>query len=233
MNLIIIRAEEINNGLVRFEDHRFDHIKKVLKSEKGSKLKAGLLNGHVGHAEVVFINDSYVELFFTPEKEPPIAPQISLIMSLPRPKVFRRILFSAVTIGIKDIHIINSWRVEKSYWDSPYITKPHIEKYTLEALAQCKDTIMPDVSFHRYFMQFMDEVLPMMPEERSRYIAHPYSTNSYKPSAPAIVAIGPEGGFVEKELKTFEDRGFTPFNAGERVLTSEHFVPFVLGSIID
>jgi RsmE family RNA methyltransferase len=233
MNLIIIRPEELSDGLVRISDPRFTHIHKYLKPEKGSRLKAGVLNGHIGTAEVMDITDSYAELRFTPEKEPPAPPKISLILALPRPKVFRRMLFSAVSIGVKDIHIINSWRVEKSYWDSPYISAESVDKVCIEALSQCKDTVMPDVTFHRFFNNFIDEALPMMPEERSRYIAHPYSENSFKPCEPAIIAIGPEGGFIEKELDTFTGRGFVPFTIGERVLTSEHFIPFVLGSVIN
>lgn len=233
MNLIIFRPEEISDGLVSVSDERFKHIKKYLKPQPGSVLRAGILNGHIGSASVISINDDFAQLKFTPEKESPDHPKVSLIMALPRPKVFRRMLFSAVSIGVKDIHIINSWRVEKSYWESPYISEESVDRICLEALSQCKDTIMPIIRFHRFFNNFIEDELPFMPEDRCRYIAHPYSENSFKPSEPAIIAIGPEGGFIEKELSTFTDKGFVPFSMGDRVLTSEHFIPFILGSVIN
>ena len=93
MNLIIIRPEELSDGLFRVSDSRFTHIIKYLKPVIGSRLKAGILNAHLGFAEVMDITDSYAELRFIPDREPPAPPKISLILALPRPKVFRRMLF--------------------------------------------------------------------------------------------------------------------------------------------
>jgi RsmE family RNA methyltransferase len=232
MNLILIAEDEISSQTVLLTDYRAEHIIKVLKSKVGDTLRLGVINGDVGTGEVLSVQKNAVEIKFTPECKPPKAPEVSIVMSLPRPKAFRRILFGMVSAGIKDIHIINSWRVEKSYWDSPYITPEHIRRYCLEALSQSKDTIMPAINFHRFFMEFMEEALPAIPSDRKRFLAHPYAAEQSELSAPAVVAIGPEGGFVEREIETFYRFGFQSFSTGERVLTTEHFVPFVLGKLL-
>lgn len=232
MNLLLLHREELIDGRAELRDSRADHIRKILKAEKGDTLKAGLVNGQVGRALVTDAGCGGVSVEFSPEKEPPAAPAVTLILALPRPKVFRRILFGAVSCGVKDIHIINSWRVEKSYWDSPYISPEQTDRICLEALSQSKDTIMPEITFHRFFMGFMEEGLPKIPADRKRYLAHPYGSSGESPSLPAALAVGPEGGFVEKETETFGRFGFTLFSYGERTLTTEHFVPFMLGSLI-
>lgn len=232
MNLLLLKPDELTDGTALITDRRAEHILKVIKAREGDTLRAGILGGAVGSAAVLKASDGAVTVSFTPEAEPPGSPDISLILALPRPKAFRRILFCAVSCGIKDIHIINSWRVEKSYWESPYIHPDNIADHCAEALSQAKDTIMPAVTFHRFFMGFMEEGLTAIPERRGRYIAHPYAQEGKRPELPAAVAIGPEGGFIEREVQTFERFGFSLFTAGSRTLTTEHFVPYMLGSLI-
>ncbi|ADD68770.1 protein of unknown function DUF558 [Denitrovibrio acetiphilus DSM 12809] len=231
MNLLVLNQLEMHGGKAVVTDWRASHIRYVLKSAEGETIKAGILNGEIGKAVIEDISDSGVTVSFQPEKAPPEACDVSLILALPRPKAFRRILFGIVTAGVKDVHVINTWRVEKSYWQSPYLSDENINKYCLEALMQCRDTVMPDIHFYRFFTDFFEEGLPTIPEKRTRFIAHPYGDSGAFVRSPAAVAIGPEGGFIDRELETFIRAGFTPFSLGERILTTEHFVPFVLGSV--
>lgn len=230
MNLLLLSENELEKSRVTLSDSRALHIIKIIKPNKNDSLKAGIINGQTGHAVVRGIAEDAVELEFYAESEPPAPSDISLILALPRPKVFRRVLFSAVSCGVKDIHIINSWRVEKSYWDSPYISGDSVDKICLEALSQAKDTVLPRVRFHRFFMEFFEQGLNEIPGRRTKYLAHPGGKKT-DIKAPAAVAVGPEGGFIEREVGTFEKNGFTAFSPAERVLTTEHFVPFVLGKL--
>lgn len=233
MNLLLFKADELTDGIAVISDSRARHIIKVLKTEKGGLLKAGVINGPTGTARLTGISGDKLTMEFAAEGESPAAPDMSLIMALPRPKAFRRILFCAVSCGVKDIHIINSWRVEKSYWESPYIDSANVESVCLEALSQAKDTVMPAIRFHRFFTGFMEEGLPLIPEGRGRYLAHPYGAKTDRPKMPAAAAVGPEGGFIEREVETFAGNGFELYSAGERTLTTEHFVPFMLGSLLN
>ena len=46
-----------------------------------------------------------------------------------------------------------------------------------------------------------------------------------------LVAVGPEGGWIERELDTFVDRGFTPVSLGPRILRVETAVPVLLSRL--
>lgn len=230
MNIILIRQNEINEGVAVLTDDRHRHILKVLKSAEGSTIKAGILGGMTGTAKVIRIDSSSVVLEPHCADTPPKAPSITVALALPRPKVFRRVLFGMVCAGIKNIHIINSWRVDKSYWDSPYLEQERLDEYCFDALSQARDTIMPKIMFHRYFMGFMEQAVPEMPAE-GRYFAHPYGAKKTRPQSPCSIVIGCEGGFIEKEVKTFADNGFTPFSLGDRILTTEYAVPYILGML--
>ena len=65
----------------------------------------------------------------------------------------------------------------------------------------------------------------------ARLLAHPGATSSSarQPKPPAVVAIGPEGGWVPFEVELLEAHGFRPFSLGPRILRVETAVPYVFG----
>ncbi len=228
MNIILIRPEETNGTNATIKGDRFKHIKEVLKGKMGTVIRTGLLGGQMGTSVIIGINSYSVMLKMNHTEEPPEPSGVTVILALPRPKVYRRIVFGMVCAGVKDIHIINTWRVDKSYWDSPYLEKARLNEYFFDALQQAKDTMMPRLTYHRFFNDFINDALPSLPAE-NRYFAHPYDSSETEFSTPAVVAIGCEGGFIEKEADSFIRNGFKPFSLGERILTTEYAVPYVLG----
>ncbi len=227
MNIILIKPEETYEGTARISGERCTHITRVLKLSVGDSLKTGILSGKLGTAVITDIQTDSISLRLDCAVEPPIPSPVSIVLALPRPKAFRRIFFGLVCAGVKDIHIINSWRVDKSYWESPYLERT--DEYIFEALQQSKDTIPPKVTFHRYFMGFIENGLTEMPE--NRYIAHPSGAEVNEFEKPLCLAVGCEGGFIQKELDTFEMHGFRQFSIGERILTTEYAVPYILGML--
>ena len=49
---------------------------------------------------------------------------------------------------------------------------------------------------------------------------------------PLVLAIGPEGGWIERELDTFVARGFTPCSLGAPILRVESAVSAALGQLV-
>jgi RsmE family RNA methyltransferase len=48
---------------------------------------------------------------------------------------------------------------------------------------------------------------------------------------PAVVAIGPEGGWIPYEVGMLEARGFQAFSLGPRILRVDVAVPYILGQL--
>lgn len=231
MNIIILKESELKEGRAEVSGRRLKHLKETLKKNDGDELKAGVLGGKLGTAQVEQVGEEKAVLMFTPDNDPPAPLNVRLTIALPRPKVLRRVLYTLTCLGVKDIHIFNSWRVEKSYWSSPLLEG--IDDFLIPALEQAKDTILPTVTFHRFFNPFIRETLPQISKDTLRLAAHPAgSPLKSRPQEPVTLVIGAEGGFIQKELDTLEEIGFSFFSFGERVLNVESAVPYILGRLL-
>jgi 16S rRNA (uracil1498-N3)-methyltransferase len=64
-------------------------------------------------------------------------------------------------------------------------------------------------------------------------IAHPGAPpiETVAQPGPCVLAIGPEGGWIQRELDTFIERGFAPVSLGTPILRVEAAVATVLGQL--
>jgi 16S rRNA (uracil1498-N3)-methyltransferase len=229
MNVLLFDSKEVSTNILSISDHRAEHIKKVLRLQVGDSLRVGEINGKLGIAEVAEVGASVTLAIRSLDDSPPAKSPIELILALPRPKSLRRIFRATANLGIKRIHIIHSYRVEKSYWSAPTL-KPELLRATLlEGLSIAKDTVMPEVHLHKLFKPFAQDLAPRLEAVRS-FVAHPSEISSAVGTIPLtdkpiLIAIGPEGGFTEYEVKLFNEAGFDDLSLGDRVLSVETAIP--------
>ncbi len=238
MNLILLQEKDLI-GQDQAElaespsDGRFRHICKVLKAKEGDELFCGMVNGKMGQGRIVSLTDSSVIMDLDLSLLPPEPPDITLVLALPRPKMLKRIVQTVTSLGIKKIHLINSWRVEKSFWGSPFL-KPHaLYPYMEAGLEQSRDTILPRISQHRFFSSFVHETLPEICAGKKGLVAHPRASEPcpFHLQTPVVLAVGPEGGFIDEEITAFEEQDMTCVSLGQRVLRVETAVPFLIGRL--
>ncbi|HUR83182.1 MAG TPA: 16S rRNA (uracil(1498)-N(3))-methyltransferase [Thermoanaerobaculia bacterium] len=218
MNLILLfQSDFIEDGRVRLMDRRLAHVTNVHRAAVGDALTVGLCGGAIGTGVVTSL--SPLELSVSFDREPPPALPLTLILALPRPKVLNRVIASATSLGVKEIHLINSWRVEKSYWKSPRLSSENLSEQSILGLEQARDTRLPTITLHRLFRPFIESFTP-----RGRaLVAHPGAVAECPRSVSGEVtlAIGPEGGFIAEEIGSFERAGFVPVSLGPRILRVE------------
>lgn len=235
MNLLLLKSDDfIGENLVEVSGRRFQHLKKILKVVSGQNLSVGMLNGKIGIGIVTDIVAHSIRLSVQLKDEPPTPVECTLILALPRPLMLKRILQSVTSLGIKNIHLIQTDHVEKSYWNSSDLDPNTLEEQLLLGLEQSRDTLLPVLTLHRRFDTFCRDTLPQLSTNRLCLLAHP---GEYPPcpaniSGPLILAIGPEGGFTENEVNDFADKGFIQVQIGKRILRVETAVTALLGRLL-
>ena len=180
MNLILIEEKDYaGKSRVRLRGRALKHAKEVFKATKGDELTVGLLNGKMGKGRVTTIENGFLDMELNLHSDPPPPLAVTLIIALPRPKMLSRVLESATSMGVKDMYIINSWRVEKSYWLSPKLEEGNIREHLIAGLEQAKDTILPQVHLRRLFTPFIREELPVLMKGSLPLVAHPVASDSF------------------------------------------------------
>ncbi len=239
MNLILIEPDELQGREVVLRDRRADHIRKVLRSQVGDTIRLGLLNGPLGTGTITRLEKKEVALAVLLGTEtPPPPPPLDLILALPRPIMLKRVLAQATSMGVSRIFLINANRVEKSFFTASQVRDQDFSEPLRLGLEQAVDTRMPQISLHPRFRPFVEDLLPtLLRDTPCRLLAHPagkpVSALAALPS-PAkgiILAIGPEGGWVDFELAKFSEQGFATFSMGPRILRVDTAVPALLAQL--
>ncbi|NTU42344.1 MAG: 16S rRNA (uracil(1498)-N(3))-methyltransferase [Nitrospirales bacterium] len=234
MNLILLSDRDFTTpDRVRLTGRRLGHALEVLKARTGDSLTVGKINGLMGKGVITGIDRTSLEMEITLDQEPPPPLPVTLILSLPRPKVLRRVLSSVTTMGVKTIYLINSFRVEKSFWQTPFLREDSVREQLILGLEQAKDTVMPQVHLRKLFRPFVEDELPGIIRGTTPLIAHPHGSEPIPcgMSCTVTLAIGPEGGFIPYEVERLKETGFRAVSLGERILTVETAVPALLGRI--
>jgi len=175
MNLILLQKDIIKDGKVEITGQKLQHILSYIKPSVGDTLKTGILNGLMGEGIVTDIDDYKLALTLMISDTPPPPIPLKLIIAMPRPKVLNRVIQHASAIGIKEIYIIKTWRVEKSYWESPVLEKENLQNQMITGLEQGKDTVLPEIIIRKRFKPFVEDELPSIVNGTLAFVAHPVS----------------------------------------------------------
>ncbi len=236
MNLIILFKSDFIEGKrrVRIQDHRLAHILEVNRPSVGDELRVGLVNGNIGGGRITLINEKRVEMDVVLDREPPAPLQFTLVFAMVRPRIFKRVITQVSAMGIKRIILINSYRVEKSFWKSPVLEKDSLTKYLIMGLEQGQDTIVPEVLIRPLFKPFVEDELPDIIKGTLPFVAHPYASEQcpYNIGKPVTLAVGPEGGFITYEINKLIECGFTAVHMGERTLHVESAIPGLISRLM-
>jgi RsmE family RNA methyltransferase len=176
------------------------------------------------------------------DKKPPAKLDLTVVLALPRPKVLRRLIMDMTSLGVNKLIIVNSYRSQKSYWQSPLLNR--IDEFVLEGLQQAIDTVPLEIEFKKYFKPFVEDEFPALlldKEQNNAVIAHPYASqswksylvSSHKETMPKVLCIGAEGGWIDYEVNLLCQHGCKAVSLGERILRTETVVSVLLGQWLE
>lgn len=234
MNLLLFSAADRSDGdRILIQGRQRQHLHQHLNARPGDTLKVGELHGRMGTGTVLADTDAGIEIQIDLTSPPPPPLPIKLVLALPRPKMLRRILQTIATLGVEELHLINSYRVEKSYWQTPWLDREAIRDQLLLGLEQGGDTRLPAVHLHQRFKPFVEDQLPALISGTTPLVAHPYSAAPCPIAAnrPLTLAIGPEGGFIPYEVDKLVQCGFESVTLGARILRVETAIPVLIGRL--
>ena len=224
MNRILFEPRELqSDGTVTLFGTRAEHIRAVLGAEPGRVLRVGLVDGLAGMGRVLACDQETARLAVTLEEMTP-APWIDLLLAVPRPKALKRLWAQLAALGVGRIVLLGAARVEREYFATHWLQERYYRPLLMEGLSQAGTTALPQVTFERRFRPYVEDRLDTDFPDSARLLAHPGAVarpTGLAAGARILLAIGPEGGWTEFELRMLEARGFSRFSLGTRTLRTD------------
>ena len=222
MNMILFDALPEGN-LIPASDERARHILEVLKLKEGDTFRMGIINQSEGDAVITSIKDDGVFFSYEPKTVPVMHP-VTLLCAQVRPICMKRILREAVSLGVKRIILCGSDTGEKSYLSSNLYKTGEYKEYLLDGAMQACHAGMSEV----LFTNTADGAIRMVNEHCSGSdlivldnVVGSVPLSSAEIGPEAVIAIGPERGWSDRERRLFSEAGYRPMLLGSRVLRTE------------
>jgi len=225
MNLILFEPGE-TPGTLPGTDGRARHLTKVLRKQPGDRFDAGILGGGVGRALVERVGeDGSVTFSLAVTAPPPARLPVRVAVGFPRPIQLRRILRDLTGMGVERIDLVGSDLGEKSYRDTKLLCDGGARAAMIEGASQSRDAALPGLAVFRRLDAWLDS-LPA--GDGGVLLAAADNVNadgSFFTVAPgfngAVLAVGPERGWSDRERALFAAAGFARLSLGARALRTE------------
>ncbi|WP_299731836.1 16S rRNA (uracil(1498)-N(3))-methyltransferase [uncultured Endozoicomonas sp.] len=236
MNLLLIEEKNVFNGChAVITGRQLKHVHEVHRANTGDAIRIGVMNGLMGSGRITSLSGQEMSVDIVLDMQPPPALPLTVLLALPRPKMLKRSLQHLAALGVKKIILMNSYRVEKSFWQSPWLSPEKIREQLVLGLEQARDTLLPEVVLEKRFKPFVEDRLPILMEGKRGLVAHPVGGQAcpHQVTESAVLAIGPEGGFIEYEVDKLEQAGFERIHLGPRILRVETAVTAIVSKLYD
>ena len=233
MNIVLLDPRQTESPIWMISAKRqLEHLRTHVNVQVGDTLKVGIRGGKRYLTEVLSVTEQQIQLQSIHEEIVPKKLPVTLIVAMPRPKVLRRLVMDSVTLGVEKIILLHSYRVDKSYWQTPFLQQ--LNQYIDLGLEQAGDTIAPKIEVYKRFKPFVEDILPsLIRADCPAYVAHPYVEMKMPAGLQqgCTMIIGPEGGFIPYEIDLLIKNGCQAVSLGNRIIRTETVIPYVLGRL--
>lgn len=229
MRRFMIDSSCVADGHATLEGDLFNHIVRVLRMDAGAPLIL-VDEKCVEHRGVIQqLHRERVRVSLTSSREPVEAPgdnpRLTICQALPKGEKTELILQKGTELGVHDFMLFGGRRSVPRIREEQQAAKlQRWSRVAAEAARQCGRCGIPAVRWFPGAAEALscsnhDLRLLLWEEEQARDLKSALSAAPCPVSA--IVAIGPEGGFDQDEVRCFMEHGFLPVTLGKRILRTE------------
>jgi len=196
-------------------------IFKVLKLQKDEYIVIKT-SDFVYECKIIEVTREKITVSILNKKQTVTQNKISLVFCIPKKDKFELILEKCTEIGVTDFYPVISDRTIKTN-----INIERASKIIQEASEQSQRSDTPVLHTITKLDDVLDELKPIV------FDTEGVKVNSYELKGKNIFLIGPEGGFSDRELKTFKEKQLEIYKIGETVLKTETAAIVVSGLLLN
>lgn len=220
MNVVLFDSDRTTQNLP-LSDTRARHLLEVLRCQPGMQFRAGVVNGASGIGTVVAVERERIRVALRWNAAPVAAPDITLIVGLPRPPSARKILYQGAAIACRAMHFVHTGLSDPNYARSRLWRDNEWRRHLLDGAQQSAATTIPEVTCGAALggvlecMAVGPMALVLDPDTGTRRLG------SVEVRLPLVIAVGPERGWSAQDRATLARHGFISCTLGTRILRVE------------
>jgi RsmE family RNA methyltransferase len=225
MNIILFEPGEAGQPLSK-RDERTVHLLKTLHKRPGDSFDTGIVGGRLGAGKIESINaDGSLAYSLDLRADPPPRLPIRIAVGFPRPIQLRRLLRDLSNLGLLAVDLMGTDLGEKSYRDTRLLAAGGARAALIEGAVQARDTRIPALAVYPSLDDWLEKAAPAF------FGALLVAPDNERPAGamadlsvrrqPAVVAVGSERGWSDRERLLLEQAGFARLSLGKRALRTE------------
>ena len=135
MNLLLLTPDDFaSDSTVKLRGRQLQHVLSIHQTRVGETLRVGLVNDLMGEGIITALSSECLEMEVSLTEKPPEPLPLTILLALHRPKMLKRSLQHLTALGVKKIVLMNSYRVEKSFWQSLWLSDEKIHEQLVPGL---------------------------------------------------------------------------------------------------
>lgn len=239
-----LRDDGDREVLLEADDTRARHIRNVLGAHTGDSLRAAVAEEGVCDATLDDTPDTSVSedtahpllLRLSGAVRARTLPAVTLCLAMPRPRATARAVRAAAQLGVCALVLTGASRVERSFFEAKLAQPAALAAAARDGVMQAAvDAHVPPIVLEPR-LWLIEEHIPAQ-DAAVRVVLHPGSGKNLADVLQAaqasnvVLAVGPEGGWLDDEVAFFERVGFIRAGLGERILASEIAVTVAITTV--
>jgi 16S rRNA (uracil1498-N3)-methyltransferase len=230
-------AEELSPGaLVRLEPFAAEHLTRVLRLPDGAAVTCFNGDGNDYSAELHVAGRAAAAVAVgvgeRVDSEPALA--VTLVQGIARGERMDSILQKATELGAAAIVPVVSERTEVRLDEERAERRlAHWQRVLQSACEQCGRARVPSIDPPR---PLVDYIAATADDDTLRLCLHPEAgvglQSIPRPSDRVVLAVGPEGGFGDRDLDAMDRAGYRRITLGPRILRTETAGPAALAAVM-
>lgn len=241
MYKFFVTENQISNEIINITDDDVNHIKNVLRLEKGEKIEVCNINSSINYlCEIMQINKQNVIIKILDKLESKSEAKVYLhiFQGLPKQEKMETIIQKTTEIGVSEITPVIMKRCVVKLDDKSSAKKLlRWQKIAEVAAKQSKRDKIPKINSPIFvknvyeFIKNYDIVLVAYEKETDNSLKQELKKINKKGKVKIAVVIGPEGGIDETEIKYLKQENVKIITLGKRISRTET-APIVVSSNI-
>lgn len=223
-----VTKEDVKSDLVYISNADYNHIKNVLRFEKGDEFLVSVDGASHLCQLLNYENQCVVAKILEFNFQNTSLPiKIHLFQGLPKSDKLELIIQKAVELGVEEITPVEMERCVVKLESKKIESKVNRWQGIAESAGkQSKRTSVPKVNAPISFKQLLNKMndfdLFLIPYESAEKMqATKEALSKIKPKTSIGVLIGPEGGFSESEISLAKEKNTQIISLGKRILRTE------------